>query len=340
MLIPRTRREWSWVCVRLALLSVCLASAIVYAVAMPGRSYKGPLPPLSDEERVMASQLREHVVMLAERIGERNVWRPEKLEEAAGYIESAFLKLGYTVAVQSYEAERGTVRNIEVERRGVSRPEEIVVVGAHYDSVQGSPGANDNATGVAGVLELARLLSEWRPARTVRYVAFVNEEPPFFQTDLMGSAVYARRSRDREENVTAMVSLEMLGCYSDEQGSQQYPFPFGFFYPHTADFIGVIGNLSSRGLVRRALRAFRKHAKFPSEGCAAPGGIVGIGWSDHWGFWQAGYRGIMVTDTAFFRYGHYHGIGDTPGKVDYERAARVVMGLAHVIKDLAENSEY
>ena len=162
----------------------------------------------------------------------------------------------------------------------------------------------------------------------------VNQLSKHFMADISQAmeAAYA------DEDIKAMVSLEMLGCFSDEEGSQHYPFPFGLFYPHTGNFIGFVGNLSSRRLVRRALRAFRTHTRFPSEGCAAPGWITGIGWSDHWGFWQAGYPAIMVTDTAFFRYGHYHMLSDTPDKIDYERAARVVVGLTHVMRDLAGNA--
>lgn len=165
-------------------------------------------------------------------------------------------------------------------------------------------------------------------------MAFVNEEMPFYRSAEMGSVRYARRARERGEHITAMISLETIGHYSDAPGSQHYPGAFGLFYPDTANFIAFVSNLRSHALVRRAVGAFRRHAAFPSEGVAAPGWMVGIGWSDHWAFWEAGYPAIMVTDTAPFRYPHYHDAGDTPERVDYDRTARVTVGLAGVIQNL------
>ena len=196
-------------------------------------------------------------------------------------------------------------------------------------------GANDNASGVAALVEVARLLVAKPLARSVRFVAFVNEEAPFFYTLDMGSHRYARRAHERGDNITAMLSLETIGYYSDAPGSQHYPFPFSFFYPDTANFIGFVGNLSSRSLVRCSLDAFRQYTPFPSEGLASPGWITGISWSDHWSFWQAGYPAIMITDTALFRYAHYHAPTDTPDKLDYNRTARVVNGLSYVVEVLA-----
>ncbi len=165
---------------------------------------------------------------------------------------------------------------------------------------------------------------------------FVNEEPPYFQSAQMGSWVYAKACHDRDENVVAMISLETIGYYSDAPNSQHYPFPFGLLYPSTADFIAFVGNTASRALVRETVASFRRHAQFPSEGAAVPGWITGVGWSDHWAFWQEGYPALMVTDTAPFRYPHYHDSTDTPDKLDYERFARVVDGLAGVVGDLAD----
>jgi Zn-dependent M28 family amino/carboxypeptidase len=242
---------------------------------------------------------------------------------------------------ESFRSRGKPVRNIVAEKRGGGRAEEILLVGAHYDSVLGSPGANDNGSGVAALLELARLLADLPLTRGVRFVAFVNEEPPFSYTAEMGSVVHAKAARARGERIRAMLSLETIGYYSDAPGSQQYPFPLGFFYPERANFIGFVGNLKSRKLVSEALHAFRRHTAFPSEGAAVPGWITGVGWSDHWSFWQAGYPAIMVTDTAFFRYAHYHTAGDTPDKADYGRSARVVAGLAGTIADLArEGSDH
>jgi hypothetical protein len=304
-------------------------------IRMPGRSHTGALPPLSDEERALRDRLARHVQALAGDIGERNVWRLDRLRAASGYVQDGFREHGYEVEVQAFDAMGRTVENVAAERRGERRPDEIVVVGAHYDSVAGSPGANDNATGVAALLELARASATRTPARTVRFVAFTNEEPPFFQTDDMGSLHYARRAKARGERIVAMLSIETIGAYSDEPGSQQYPLPFfGALYPDTANFITFVGNVGSRHLVRRAIGAFRADTAFPSQGAAVPGWIPGIGWSDHWAFWQQGYPAIMVTDTALFRYGPYHTMGDVPSQVDYDRMTRVVAGLAAVVDEL------
>ncbi|MHC4320424.1 MAG: M28 family peptidase, partial [Planctomycetota bacterium] len=167
------------------------------------------------------------------------------------------------------------------------------------------------------------------------FLCFVNEEPPYFQTANMGSRVYARRCRQRGEDITAMICLETIGYYSDEKGSQNYPPPLGLLYPSTGDFIALVGNYGSRALVRQVVESFRRHAQFPSEGAAMPGVLPGIGWSDHWAFWKEGYSAVMVTDTAPFRYPHYHQSTDTPDKIDYERMARVVEGMEAVVRELA-----
>ena len=304
---------------------------------MPGKSWSAPVPPLAAEEQRIHDRLRHHVDMLAERIGERNVWHAEELAAAASYIRTTLEDLGYEVHTQSFESEGLTLQNLEVELPGDQAPQEIIVLGAHYDSVAGTPGANDNASGVAALLEIARLLAGKNYARTLRLVAFANEEPPFFYTEQMGSRVYAARSRQRGEHIKAMLALETIGYYTDQPASQQYPFPFSFFYPNTGNFIGFVGNLSSRHLVQQAIGAFRAATAFPSEGLAAPGWMMGVHWSDHWSFWQAGYPAIMITDTALFRYQHYHAATDTPEKLDYASLARVTMGLVDVAVELAGN---
>lgn len=307
----------------------------MYLIDMPGKSYSGPFQSLREDERELRHRLERHVSRLALQIGERNVWHYAELEAAAAYIHDNLRELGYLPDTQAYESQGKVVKNLAAEQVGSSLPQEIVVIGAHYDSVRGSPGANDNGSGVAAMLEIARLLKGQAMRRTVRFVAFVNEEPPFSYTQEMGSRVYATQVRKRNERIIAMLALETIGYYSDATGSQRYPFPFNFFYPSTANFIGFIGNLSSRHLVRQSLSAFRRSTSFPSEGVAAPGWMTGIGWSDHWSFWQAGYPAIMITDTALFRYAHYHASTDTPNRLDYRRTARVVKGLSHVVKALA-----
>jgi hypothetical protein len=338
-LTSQGQRAWGGLVLPLALLvavlSASLISSLIYSLHMPGQTHRGPLAPLSAEEGQIRDRLATHVQTLAGDIGERNLWHYDALLAAASYIEGTLTELGYPPADEPFESRGRPVRNILAERRGGTQAAEIVLVGAHYDSVLGSPGANDNASGVAALLELARLFAGEALPRTVRFVAFVNEEPPFSYSPEMGSLVHAQGARARGERIQAMLSLETIGFYSDAPNSQHYPVPLSLFYPHTANFIGFVGNLGSRSLVRRALRSFRQTTAFPAEGAAVPERLPGVGWSDHWSFWQAGYPAIMVTDTAFYRYPHYHTAGDTPERIDYERTARVVAGLARVIADLA-----
>ena len=324
----------------LVVLIVPLLGVYLAMIRMPGRSYRGPLAPLNWEQSALRDALRRDVHALAGEIGGRSVYdAPAGLAAAADSLEAALIRAGYAVERQSFPVGQVTCHNLAVEVKGATRPGEIVVVGAHYDSFGDLPAADDNASGVAATLALARAFAGAGagrpPDRTLRFVLFANEEPPFFQTDLMGSRVYARRCRQRGEAIAAMLSLETIGYYSDAPGSQKYPPPVGLLYPPTGDFIGFIGNVASRRLVRAAVGSFRRHARFPSEGAALPGFITGVGWSDHWAFWQEGYQGVMVTDTAPFRYPYYHTRHDTPDKLDYDRMARVVDGLRGVVADLA-----
>lgn len=337
-MLPAGKLGWRRLALRWLAILALLVVGGSYLVRMPGQSHSGPLPLLGAGERATEAGLRRHVQALAGDIGERNMWRPQALAAAAAYIEGELSALGYRVASRPYRVSspRGEVRNLEIEIPGRRRPEEIVLLGAHYDSVIGSPGANDNGSGVAALIELARLLKAGAPGRTLRLVAFVNEEPPFFFTSgEMGSQVYAREARERGERVTAMLSLETIGYYSDEPGSQHYPFPLGLMYPSTGNFVGFVGNLGSGRLVRRCVELFRAAAAFPSEGGALPGVIPGVGWSDHRSFWQEGYDAVMVTDTALYRYPWYHLPEDAPQRVNYERLARVTHGLAAVASGLA-----
>jgi len=303
---------------------------------IPGQSYRGSLPPLTLQQEQIREQLTRHITMLAETIGERNILQYENLCQAAQYITNTFSKLGYQVNKQEYQVSKRAVQNIEIEITGCAQPNEIIVVGAHYDSVLNCPGANDNGSGIATILELARLLQGKACNKTLRLIAFVNEEPPFFYTSKMGSYVYAKQSRRRHENIKAMLSIETVGYYSDAAKSQHYPFPLSYFYPSQGDFIAFVSNLSSRKLLRQVIASFREHCQFPSEGAAIPAWITGVSWSDQWAFWRHGYPAMMITDTALFRYPYYHTEKDTPDKIDYQRLARVVSGLMTVIVNLAK----
>ncbi len=300
---------------------------------MPGKNVARAAP-LSPDETALRTELQSDVRKLAGEIGERNLSHYPALDAAARFIEHSFSAAGLPSRRDTYELRGRACHNIEAEIPGASG--DVVVIGAHYDSVFGCPGANDNASGVAAMLALARRFSRKRCAATIRFVAFVNEEPPYFQTPEMGSLVYARRCHARGDRITAMISLETIGYFSDSPHSQTYPsLGLGMFYPKIGNFIGFVGNLASRNLVRRVVRSFRAAGRIPSQGAAVPGFIPGVSWSDQWSFWQQGYPGLMVTDTAPFRYPHYHEPEDTPDKLDYDRFALVVSGMEKAIGELA-----
>lgn len=303
-------------------------------IRMPSKRFDGSLPPLSQEQATLRDALREHVETLATEIGERNTRHYGPLQSAAEFIEGAFRRAGHAVHRQDYDIDGRPYYNLVVEIPGGDRAEEIVVVGAHYDSAIGSPGANDNGSGVAALIELARRFADAQPSRTLRLVAFTNEEMPHFRNGTMGSAYYARQCRRRGDAIVAMFSLETMGYYSDRPGSQRYPFPMGMLYPSRGDFIGFVGNVGSRALVKKAIGSFRRHARFPSEGAALPSWVPGVGWSDHASFWEQDYPALMVTDTAPFRYPYYHRPGDTPDKIDYARLSRVVDGIGDMVSEL------
>jgi Zn-dependent M28 family amino/carboxypeptidase len=225
------------------------------------------------------------------------------------------------------------VRNVEV-----NPAEATVVVGAHYDTVPGSPGADDNASAVAALVELAGMLG--RENLPIRFVAFANEEEPHFMGPDMGSWVCARRSRDRGERISAMLSLEMLGYYSDRPGSQRYPPLLGLFYPDRANYIAFIGDLRVAPLVRNCCLKFKRNSAFPAEWLAAPAFVPGVTRSDHWSFRTLGFPAIMVTDTAYNRNPNYHEASDTPDTLDYGRMAQVTLGLAAMLKELARENPH
>ena len=301
---------------------------------MPGRNISSAAT-LSATELALRAELKADVEKLAGEIGERNLSRYPQLLRAADLIETSLAGAGLTPRRVSYELRGRACHNIEVEIPGTRS--EILVVGAHYDSVFGCPGANDNGSGVAALLALARRFAGKLSGQTLRFVAFVNEEPPYFQTEEMGSFVYAKRCQERGDRIVGMISLETIAYFSDAPGSQRYPSPgLGLFYPNKGNFIGFASDTRSRSLLRATVSAFRKTGKLPCEGAALPAAIPGIGWSDHWSFWQCGYPAIMVTDTAPFRYPHYHEPTDTPDKLDYDRFALVVSGMESVVRELAK----
>ncbi len=336
------RRMLLFVAILIAAVAVVTGGAIYYMAGVPGRSYRGPLAPLTEDERALVPRLKGHVVAIASR--EHNVAHYDELEKSARYIETTLESYGYAVNRQRFDADdfvagSRRVRNIEVviEPRDAGPATETIVVGAHYDSAPGAPGANDNGSGAAAVTELARLLVDLKgsAARRIRLVLFVNEEPPYFRTEQMGSFQYASALAARKERVVAMYSLETIGYFSDKPASQRYPSLFGLIFPDRGDFLAFVGTLAARPLVRASIASFRAHTQFPTIGGVAPSSIPGIDWSDHWAFTVKGFPAIMLTDTAPFRYPYYHTAFDTPDKVDVERLARVVKGIERMVRDAA-----
>jgi hypothetical protein len=320
----------------LVLSLAVIALGAWYVLAVPGRPHRGPLPAVTAEESDVAARLKAHVETIAS--APHNVHHFPALEAAAKYIEHTLGELGYSLDQQSFSVESRAVRNIEAVRQPnhilASIP--VMIVGAHYDSFNIAPGANDNGTGTATVLELARLLKNLQAERIrLRFVLFVNEEPPYYRTPDMGSWRYAKLVSERGEPIYGMISLETLGAFSDEPGSQNYPPPFRLVFPSTANFIAFVGLPGGRGFLHEILGSFRRHTAFPTIGGVAPDVVPGVGWSDHWAFHEHGFPAIMITDTALYRYKHYHLPSDTPDKVDYAKLARITKGLERVIREMA-----
>jgi len=325
--------SWRRVFALIVSLIVLAAAVWWFLLRMPGKNILNAAA-LSPAEVALRDELIADVRTLGAEIGERNIPRYRRLKLASDFIEKSFAHAGLSPRRDSYKINGLTCDNIEAEIRGTDP--QIILIGAHYDSVFGAPGANDNGSGVAAILALARRFAGKPTTSTLRFVAFVNEEPPYFQTRQMGSFVYAERCKARNEQIVAMISLETIGYFSDAPHSQTYPVPLiGSLYPNRANFIGFVGNVRSRALLQRAVGLFRQQEKLPSEGATLPSFVPGVSWSDQWSFWQHGYPAIMITDTALFRYRHYHTPADTPDKLDYDRFALVVSGIENVIVDLA-----
>jgi hypothetical protein len=323
----------------LGAVTLAVFAAFYYMTVVPGRSHSGPLPTETNEETALAARLRQHIVSIAST--PRNLRHYAALENAARYIEQELRSSGYEVFSQVFHVEGQAVRNMEVvvEPSDPSHFRGTAVIGAHYDSFGDSPGANDNGTGTAALIELAGLLAELRGKSDlrIRLVFFVNEEPPYFQTEAMGSLRYARLLAERREPVIGMISLETLGSFDDEPGSQKYPAPFGLLYPREGNFVAFVATLGSREFLHAAIESFRGHTAFPTVGGVAPGFVPGIDWSDHWAFEQFRYPAIMLTDTALYRYPHYHLPSDTPDKVDHEKLARITKGVERMVRDMARS---
>ncbi len=316
-------------------IALAMLAGVVWLVTQPMVGREQRIAPAAAPD---AGRLERHVIALSEEFFPRDFTHQEQLERVAGYIETALRETGARVSSQPVDigGPGGQYRNVLASFGPQTGPR--IVVGAHYDAMGELPGADDNASAVAVLLELARLLgADDAPTVHIELVAYVLEEPPFFRTEHMGSAVHAASLRDAGAEVRAMLCLEMVGYFSEEPGSQLLPSPLlRPFYPDRGNFIGVIGNLGGGSLVRKVKRSFRAASSLPVRSMNGPRFVPGIDFSDHLPYWNAGYPAVMITDTAFYRNLAYHTEDDTPDRLDYQKMADVVLGVYQAVRSLAD----
>lgn len=280
--------------------------------------------------------LQRIVTFLSREIGPRSYSEIESLDKTADFIAEELRRYGYDVSFQPFQCRGNTYKNIQAEVKGRDTPEKSLILGAHYDTVAGSPGADDNAGGIAGMLEIARLARGISFEKTVRFVAFTLEEPPFFRSGKMGSYVYAKGLKEKGEILEGMICLESIGYFTDRPKSQYFPISlFKWIYPEKGNFIALVSNFHSKEFLSCVKEAFIKGADLPVESLTSFSIVPGVDFSDHASFWEFGYRAVMVTDTAFYRNPHYHRISDTPETLDYARMVEVVKGLRAAVEVLA-----
>ncbi len=324
----------------------------------------GPYPQNEGAPPTVALELRRMIEKLAGDIGERNLYRPANLERAQEWIESEFRRIGYRnvrripVHVKGRNfglAEDVTAWNIEAILPGSDSERGTIVIGAHYDSKVatpgwhdhgppvphrlGTPGANDNASGVAAILSIAAQLKDTRLRESIRFVAFVNEEPPFYQTEAMGSFVYAKMLRDEGVRNVRMITPETLGCYSLRLRDKRYGIVSLFGLPDYPSYVAFLGNLDSEGWIKQVAEPFSRLSRIEVRTLVLPELSNKVAWSDDWSFWQAGFPAFAVTDTAFLRHDDYHELNDIPDNIDYSPMAEVVWALGLVVEKLASGEE-
>ncbi len=283
-------------------------------------------------------QLFLHVDRLAGLIGPRTLARPKTIEATLGYIRGQWTGMKYCVVDENFDALGDPATNLIVSQPGTRKSDEIVLLGAHYDTVFTTPGADDNASAVAVLLEVSRLLHDHVGKRTARFVAFACEVPPYFNLDSMGSQHHARQARLRGDKIVGMLCLEMVGYFRDELGSQRVPptIPKWLhrFFPRRGNFLAAVGNLASWKLSYGFRRGFKRGTRLPLFSIVLPERIQEIRLSDNSSFWDQGYPALMLTDTSFLRNPHYHQSTDTPETLDYTRMTDVAFGVASAMKRL------
>jgi len=308
-------------CLPVLILSLALAAGLGC-----GRRRPVVLPPPTTAVLERASRLEAHVRFLAEDCQPRNWERTDNLDKAADYIAQSLRASGTAVQEAPYTVQGHTYRNLIATYGPQGGP--VLVIGAYYDACGETPGADDNASGVAALLEIAREFGKRPPAERVDLVAFTLEEPPFFRTQDMGSARHAQGLLEQKTPLRGMIALEMLGRFSNAPGSQDYPSCLlRPFYPDRGDFVAVVGRFSDLGLARRVKKAMQLASGLPVVSINAPRFIPGLDFSDHHPYWDRGFKAVMITDTAFYRNHDYHEAEDTPERLDYRRLAEVVEGV-------------
>ena len=322
----------------LLLVALVLAAFGWTVASMPGASYAGPLPAITEEEEELARELALDVETIGRDIGPRGTHAPEKLAEAEDYLENRLRRMGLSVETVPHEARGRTSNTLVAQVTGARAPGEVILVGAHYDSAARRPGANANASGCAVLLAIASRVAAAPCDRTVRFVLFTDGAPPLAGREDSGAAAYASRAKQAQDKILLMIALDSLGTYRDDPGSQQVPFPLGPLYPDRGDFVAFVGSLTQRESVSRAVGIFRQASRFPSQGVALPGWLPGVGESDDAAFRAAGFRAIRITDPGPLRSSSWGGMSDTSDRIDVARMARVTTCLARLVTGLAVKS--
>jgi len=315
----------------LAILSVAfLFFSYWYMMECEGNWRGEPLEKKMRTELVEIKKSIESDIEYLQNLGPRNSENEtnyKQLRQCEEWIRQRWESQGYVVKKHTFLIREREYSNLEIEIKGFTQPSEIIIISAQYDTLPDSPGANNNGSGIAILFQLSHLLRKHHPERTLRLLNFVNEEDPFFGTEMMGSFHYAKRCRQQGGDIRVMLSLDALGVYKDEPGSQRLPFPFSLFYPDRGNFLAFIGNLASRKYMIETTKGFKKGSSFPIQAGVAPEWAKGAAWSDHSSFWKFGYPGIMVTDTGGFRSAYHTTKEDTIEKLNFEAMSRIVIGI-------------
>ena len=312
------------------LIIVFLLFSYWYMMKCEGNWRGEPLEKKMKMELIEIKKGMESDIEYLQKLGPRNSENEKtynQLRQCEEWIRQRWESQGYVVKKHTFSIREKEYSNLEIEIKGRTLPSEIIIISAQYDTLPDSPGANNNGSGIAILFQLSQLLRKRTPDRTLRLLNFVNEEDPFFGTEMMGSFQYAKKCRRQGEDIRVMLSLDALGVYKNEPGSQRLPFPFSIFYPDRGNFLAFIGNLQSRKYVKEVTKGFKKGSSFQIQAGVAPEWAKGGAWSDHSSFWKFGYPGIMVTDTGGFRSAYHTTKEDTMERLNFEAMSRIVIGM-------------